>query len=44
MRLKIDGENDARYFRLDGAAIVESEEIQRGVILDFNKEGPRRGN
>ncbi len=39
MRLKIDKENDALYFRLDEAAIVESEEVQPGVVLDFNKEG-----
>lgn len=37
MRLKIDKENDALYFRLDESAIVESEEIQPGVILDFDK-------
>jgi len=39
MRLKLDKENDALYFRLDEAAIVESEEVQPGIILDFNKEG-----
>jgi uncharacterized protein YuzE len=39
MRLKVDKENDALYFRLDEAAIVESEEVQPGIILDFNKEG-----
>ncbi len=39
MRLKIDKENDGLYFRLDEAAIVESEEVQPGVILDFNQEG-----
>lgn len=39
MRLKIDKENDALYFRLDEAAIVESEEAQPGVILDFDKDG-----
>jgi uncharacterized protein YuzE len=37
MRLKIDKENDALYFRLDESAIVESEEIQPGVILDYDK-------
>ena len=37
MRLKIDKENDALYFRLDESAIVESEEVQPGVILDFDK-------
>jgi len=39
MRLKIDKDNDALYFRLDETAIVESEEVQPGVILDFNQEG-----
>jgi len=39
MRLKVDRENNALYFRLDEAAIVESEEVQPGVILDFNADG-----
>ena len=36
--LNIDKENDALYFRLDESAIVESEEIQPGIILDYNAE------
>jgi uncharacterized protein YuzE len=39
MRFKIDKENDALYLRLDETAIVESEEVQPGVILDFDKDG-----
>ena len=39
MRLKMDKDCDALYFRLDEAAIVESEEVQPGVILDFNDKG-----
>lgn len=39
MRLKIDNENDALYFRLDESAIVESEEVEPGVILDFDANG-----
>jgi len=39
MRIKIDEANDALYFRLDENAIVESEEVQHGVILDFNAKG-----
>lgn len=39
MKLKVDKENDALYLRLDEAAIVESEEVQPGVILDFDKDG-----
>ena len=38
MKLKVDKEADALYFRLDEAAVVESEEVQPGVILDFDKE------
>ena len=37
MKLKIDREADALYFRLDEAAILDSEEVQPGVILDFDK-------
>jgi len=35
----VDKENNALYFRLDEASIVESEEVQPGVVLDFNAEG-----
>ncbi len=38
MRIRIDRENDALYLRLDESSIVESEEVQPGVILDFNAE------
>lgn len=36
MRLKIDHKNDALYFRLDESAIVGSEEVKPGVILDYD--------
>lgn len=36
MRLKIDRENDALYFRLDESAVVDSEEVKPGVILDYD--------
>lgn len=39
MRLKVDKENDALYFRLDESAIVESEEVHPGIVLDFDAEG-----
>ena len=39
MRLKVDEGNDTLYFRLDETAIVDSEEIKPGVILDYNKKG-----
>lgn len=37
MKLKVDKENDALYLRLDDSTIVESEEVQPGVILDFDE-------
>ncbi len=39
MRLKLDKENDAVYFRLDESVVVESEEVEPGVILDLNAGG-----
>jgi uncharacterized protein YuzE len=39
MRLRIDRENDALYLRLNETAIIESEEVQPGVILDFDAQG-----
>jgi uncharacterized protein YuzE len=39
MRLRVDRKNDALYFRLDETEIVESEEVQPGVILDFDRDG-----
>jgi uncharacterized protein YuzE len=43
MKLKLDRENDALYFRLDDAEIIESEEVQPGVILDFDARGQMVG-
>ena len=37
MRIKLDKENDALYFRLDENKVVESEEVRPGVILDFDE-------
>ncbi len=39
MKLRIDRETDALYFRLDDSNIVGSEEVQPGIILDFNERG-----
>ena len=39
MRLKVDHKNDALYFRLDESAVVDSEEVQPGVILDYDARG-----
>lgn len=36
MRLKVDEKNDVLYLRLDESKIVESEEVEPGVILDFD--------
>lgn len=38
MRLKVDRETDALYLRLDDSAIVESQEVSPGVVLDFNDQ------
>ena len=39
MKLIVDKESDALYFRLDESSIIESEEVEPGVILDFNSDG-----
>lgn len=39
MRLKIDKESDALYLRLDEGAIIESQEVEPGVVLDYNANG-----
>lgn len=39
MRLKLDKEADALYLRLDETAVVESEEVQPGIVLDYDAEG-----
>jgi len=38
VRLKVDRETDALYLRLDDSAIVESQEVSPGVVLDFNDQ------
>ncbi|MGA2659515.1 MAG: DUF2283 domain-containing protein [Verrucomicrobiota bacterium] len=38
MKLKVDREADALYLRLDDSAIVESQEVSPGVVLDFNDQ------
>jgi uncharacterized protein YuzE len=37
MRIILDKESDALYFRLDEARIVDSEEIKPGVIIDYDE-------
>jgi uncharacterized protein YuzE len=38
MRIHVDRESDALYFRLDESTIVESEEVRPGIILDFDEQ------
>lgn len=37
MKLHVDKEADALYLRIDDSAIVESEEVSPGVVLDYNE-------
>ena len=37
MKRHIDREADALYLRLGDSAIVESEEVAPGVVLDYNE-------
>ena len=37
MKLHVDKNADALYLRLDDSAIVESEEVSPGVVLDYNE-------
>ena len=39
MNLKVIQENDAIYFRIDDSKIIESKEVEKWVILDFNEQG-----
>ena len=39
MRVKVDSDSDALYFRLDESRVVESEKVRPGVILDFDQNG-----
>ena len=39
MKLIMDKGSDAVYFRLDESSIIESEEVEPGIILDFNSNG-----
>lgn len=39
MKIKFDQEGDAFYVRLDEERIVESEEVEPGVILDYDDHG-----
>jgi uncharacterized protein YuzE len=39
MRLHVDEKADALYIRFDESAVVESEEVRPGVVLDFDAQG-----
>jgi len=39
MKLKIDRAADALYLTLDEEAVVESEEVAPGIIVDYNAAG-----
>ncbi len=38
MKVHFDEKADAIYFRLDDSRIVESQEVQPGIVLDFNEK------
>ncbi len=37
MKVHFDEEADTVYLRLDDSVIMESEEVQPGIVLDFNE-------
>ena len=37
MKLKVDIKNDVIYLKLDESRIVESEEVEKGIILDYDE-------
>lgn len=37
MKPNVDREADALYLRLDDSAIVQSQEVSPGVVLDYNE-------
>ena len=39
MKLSISKEDDALYLKLDETLIVESEEVQPGIIFDYDDKG-----
>jgi len=39
MKLKVDEKSDALYLRLDDSKIVESQEVNPGIVLDFSESG-----
>ncbi len=39
MRIKVDFESDALYFRISEDKIEESEEVSKGIIVDYSTTG-----
>ena len=39
MKIKVDLESDALYFRISEDPIEESEEVSKGLILDYDANG-----
>lgn len=39
MKLEFDPVADALYLRLNDSKIIESEQVQPGIVLDFDSEG-----
>ena len=39
MRIRVDRDSDALFFRLSEREIEESEEVSPGVVLDYDAEG-----
>jgi len=39
MKLNVSEKDDALYLRLNDEVIVESEEVEPGVVLDYDEEG-----
>nr|MBI3612651.1 DUF2283 domain-containing protein [Nitrospirota bacterium] len=37
MKVHFDEKADALYLRLDDSKIIDSEEVQPGIVLDFNE-------
>jgi uncharacterized protein YuzE len=38
MKMHYDKKADALYLRLDESKIIESEEVQPGIVLDYNAD------
>ena len=43
MKLRVDKEADALYFRLDDSRIIESQEVSPGVVFDYNESNEAVG-